>query len=103
MSTDTLTANVSTETARHAAPVAPRPALTLADRCDGPGVQSHFEDRLPYCGAQAFVRVFLADNRSLDFCGHHYATYETIFFAGGYDVQDERLRINEKPGQNDSA
>ncbi|HWG94512.1 MAG TPA: hypothetical protein VNU66_09835 [Mycobacteriales bacterium] len=45
-----------------AAPSAPAPTLTAADRCDR-------------CGAQARVRVVLASGE-LTFCGHHAKAFE---------------------------
>lgn len=70
--------------------------LTLLDRCDGPGLAKNYDGRLPFCGAQAFVRVKLSASDLL-FCGHHYSQYEYIFITAGYDIDDQRSRINEKP------
>lgn len=61
-----------------------RNPLTLSDRCDE-------------CGAQAFVRVFLPSGDLL-FCGHHFAEKEPTFVARGYEIQDERDRINKPEG-----
>lgn len=71
--------------------------LVLADRCDGPGLSRPYLDRSPQCGAQAFVRV-QTNSGELLFCGHHYAGYELAFMSAGYQVDDQRSRINDKPG-----
>jgi hypothetical protein len=73
---ETLQADTSTEYRK----------LLLADRCDR-------------CGAcsQAFVRaVKLIDGNEheLLFCGHHFNRYEPKLIAEGWQIQDERNKIN---------
>lgn len=70
--------------------------LKLADRCDGPGLQKEYPERSSFCGAQAFVRIKL-HNGELLFCGHHYSRFEYVFISSGYEIDDQRDRINEKP------
>lgn len=70
--------------------------LTLSDRCDGPGLARNYDGRTPFCGAQAFVRVKLRAGELL-FCAHHYSQYESIFAVSGFEIDDQRSRINEKP------
>lgn len=60
--------------------------LAVADRCD-------------QCGAQAFVRIHgvpLPTGLSGDLlmCGHHFHESEILLVAAGYEIQDERDRIN---------
>lgn len=63
--------------------------LAVADRCD-------------QCGAQAFVHIReipLPDGSCLGdllLCGHHYHDYEILLVAAGYEIQDERDRINSE-------
>ncbi len=58
-----------------ATPTAPSPTLSAADRCDR-------------CGAQARVRVLLA-NGDLVFCAHHAKAYEDKLRAAAVDWVDE--------------
>ncbi|MFP5219637.1 MAG: hypothetical protein ACLGIG_07865 [Actinomycetes bacterium] len=53
----------------------PAPTLSTADRCDR-------------CGAQARVRVVLA-NGELAFCGHHAKAFEPALRAQAIDWVDE--------------
>lgn len=60
----------------------------------------HVSDRCDLCGAQAFVRIAgipLPGEGTGDLllCGHHFARNELALLAGGYDIQDERDRINQ--------
>lgn len=67
-----------------------RPSLTLADRCDR-------------CGAQAFASSHHGTHGSLLFCGHHFAKHEAGLIGAGFEIQDERHRINEKPSVSANA
>jgi len=58
--------------------------LKLADRCDR-------------CNAQAFVLVNFMEGE-LFFCGHHFAKHELMLREKGYEIIDERYKINEKGG-----
>jgi hypothetical protein len=37
------------------------------------------------------------------FCGHHFAKYETTLRNKALNVQDERVRINDKPSPSANA
>lgn len=52
------------------------PALSATDRCDG-------------CGAQAYVRVELAEGAELLFCGHHARQHEVKLRAVAISIHDE--------------
>lgn len=67
-----------------------RPALRLVDRCDR-------------CGVQAFVAAHHATHSTLLFCGHHFAKHEAALIGSGFDIQDERSKINEKPSISANA
>lgn len=58
--------------------------LKMADRCDR-------------CSAQAFVLVNFLEGE-LYFCGHHFADHELMLREKGYEIIDERYKINEKGG-----
>jgi hypothetical protein len=58
-----------------ATPTPPAPTLSAADRCDR-------------CGAQARVRVVLA-NGQLTFCGHHAKAFEPSLRAQALQWIDE--------------
>jgi len=58
--------------------------LTAADRCDR-------------CGAQAYVRVVLA-NGELLFCAHHARRHAAAFADVAIHVQDETERLHEEYG-----
>jgi len=58
--------------------------LKLTDSCDR-------------CMAQAFVLVNFMEGE-LFFCGHHFATHELMLREKGYEILDERYKINEKGG-----
>lgn len=63
------------------------PPLRVADRCDS-------------CPAQAFVRVHKeidGTSKDLLLCGHDFAKHEPALAMDGWNVQDERHRINAKP------
>jgi hypothetical protein len=70
--------------------------LTLQDRCDGPGLTTRYDGYVDHCRVQAFVRVTI-NGQDLYFCGHHYSIYEFTFITAGYDISDQRSRINERP------
>jgi hypothetical protein len=59
----------------------PIPDLLVADRCDR-------------CGAQAYVTVRLAGGQLLLFCAHHFTEHEAALIAGGYEIKDERTRLD---------
>jgi len=52
------------------------PTLSATDRCDG-------------CGAQAFVRVVLAEDAELLFCGHHARQHEVKLREVAISIHDE--------------
>lgn len=61
---------------------------------------NQLHDRCCRCGAEALVRVHkVIDDKPMDilFCGHHFAKNEPALAANGWDVQDERHRVNVKP------
>jgi hypothetical protein len=58
--------------------------LKVADRCDR-------------CNAQAFVLVNFMEGE-LYFCGHHFSKHELMLREKGYEIIDERYKINEKGG-----
>lgn len=58
-----------------------RTPLTLSDRCDR-------------CGAQAFVRVYLAQDNALQFCAHHYHEHEGKLRGIAVDIQDESAELS---------
>lgn len=60
--------------------------LKVADRCDR-------------CQAQAFVLVNFMEGE-LFFCGHHFTTHELMLREKGYEIIDERFKINEKGGSS---
>jgi len=60
-------------------PAAPQPTLTHADRCDR-------------CGAQARVRVVLAQGDLL-FCAHHAKAYEDKLKVSALDWVDETATV----------
>jgi len=60
--------------------------LKVADRCDR-------------CHAQAFVLVNFMEGE-LFFCGHHFAKHELMLREKGYEIIDERYKINEKGGSS---
>ncbi|MCL3862186.1 hypothetical protein [Actinotalea sp. K2] len=63
--------------------------LTAADRCDR-------------CGAQAYVRVVLA-NGELLFCAHHARAHAPAFTDVATLVQDETDRLLEEHGAGANA
>lgn len=60
-----------------------RTPLTVSDRCDR-------------CGAQAFVRVYLDSDSTLQFCAHHFREHETKLRAIAIEIQDESDAISNK-------
>ncbi|MCS4276125.1 MULTISPECIES: DUF7455 domain-containing protein [Mycetocola] len=70
-----------TQITESAPSVVDAPALTAADRCDS-------------CGAQAYVRVTLA-NGELMFCAHHGKKYQEKLAAVASNWHDESARLSE--------
>lgn len=60
------------------------------------------EDRCDRCGAQAYVRVTLADGGELYFCGHHMRMHESKIRPIAADVHDETGRIAESAALTES-
>ncbi len=68
--------------------IAPTKPLTALDLCDR-------------CGAQAYVRVLLANGGELLFCAHHGREHATALARVAIDIQDESNRLSEpSPGAN---
>lgn len=57
------------------------PALSAVDRCDR-------------CGAQAYVRVVLANGSDLLFCGHHWSRHGDAIRTTAAEVIDETHRLS---------
>lgn len=55
-------------------------ALTAADRCDR-------------CGAQAYLRVTLANGHDLLFCAHHARAHQEKLKQVALNIQDETNRL----------
>lgn len=67
--------------------LAPTRPLSAADRCDR-------------CGAQAYVRVLLADEHGggeLFFCGHHARAHQSRLREVAADIYDETGRLADTP------
>lgn len=64
--------------------VAELPGLNATDRCDR-------------CGAQAYVRVELANGAELMFCAHHAREHEDKLREVAVTIQDETNRLADKP------
>ena len=62
--------------------IAPTKPLTALDVCDR-------------CGAQAYVRVLLANSGELLFCGHHARKHAEALAKVAVDIQDESNRLSE--------
>ena len=62
--------------------IAPTKPLTALDVCDR-------------CGAQAYVRVLLANAGELLFCSHHAREHATALAKVAVDIQDESKRLSE--------
>lgn len=62
--------------------LAPSSALDSTDRCDR-------------CGAQAYVRVVLANGGELLFCGHHWNRHADTLKDKASDITDETHRLSE--------
>ena len=60
--------------------IAPESALNAADRCDR-------------CGAQAYVRVTLANGFELLFCAHHGKEHADKLRQVALEIHDETERI----------
>lgn len=84
-----------TEQTTQVTPTAP-PVLTGHDRCDASACGTS-------CGAQAFVRATKAGAGALLFCGHHAAAYLPELIGQGFDIHDERERINLEPSVSANA
>jgi hypothetical protein len=61
------------------APTKPLNALDVCDRC----------------GAQAYVRVLLANSGELLFCAHHGRLHAVALAKVAVDIQDESNRLSE--------
>lgn len=66
--------------------VAELPGLNATDRCDR-------------CGAQAYVRVELANGAELMFCAHHAREHEDKLREVAVTIQDETNRLAGKPAE----
>ena len=66
--------------------IAPTRPLTALDVCDR-------------CGAQAYIRVLLANDGELLFCAHHGRVYATALAKVAVDIQDESNRLSEPQPQ----
>lgn len=62
--------------------IAPTKPLTALDVCDR-------------CGAQAYVRVLLANGGELLFCAHHGRKHADALAKVAVDIQDETNRLSE--------
>ena len=62
--------------------IAPTRPLTALDACDR-------------CGAQAYVRVLLANGGELLFCAHHGRLHADALAKVAVDIQDESNRLSE--------
>ena len=66
--------------------IAPTRPLTALDICDR-------------CGAQAYVRVLLANGGDLLFCAHHGRVHAEALAKVAVDIQDESNRLSEPQPQ----
>src|SRR5437868_11037561 len=66
--------------------IAPTKPLTALDVCDR-------------CGAQAYVRVLLANSGELLFCAHHGREHAKALAKVAIDIQDESNRLSEPQPQ----
>jgi hypothetical protein len=66
--------------------IAPTKPLTALDVCDR-------------CGAQAYVRVLLANSGELLFCAHHGRQHAKALAKVAIDIQDENNRLSEPQPQ----
>lgn len=66
------------------ATVAPTAALSAADRCDR-------------CGAQAYVRVELANGFELLFCAHHGRAHDAKLREVAANIHDESDKLTATP------
>ena len=66
--------------------IAPTKPLTALDVCDR-------------CGAQAYVRVLLANSGELLFCAHHGRVHAQALAKVAVDIQDETNRLSEPQAQ----
>ena len=66
--------------------IAPTRPLTALDVCDR-------------CGAQAYVRVLLANSGELLFCAHHGRVHAKALAEVAVDIQDETNRLSEPQPQ----
>jgi hypothetical protein len=66
--------------------IAPTKPLTALDVCDR-------------CGAQAYVRVLLANSGELLFCAHHGRVHADALAKVAAEIQDETGRLSEAQPQ----
>jgi hypothetical protein len=67
--------------------VAPKAALTAGDRCDR-------------CGAQAYLRVELAEGAELLFCAHHAREHGDKLREVAIHVHDETAKLVDTPASD---
>jgi len=77
---------VGTKEATLTGAIAPTRPLTALDVCDR-------------CGAQAYVRVLLANGGELLFCAHHGRVHAEALAKVAVDIQDESNRLSEPQPQ----
>jgi hypothetical protein len=70
--------------------VAPSAALTAGDRCDR-------------CGAQAYLRVELAEGAELLFCAHHAREHGDKLRQVAVNVHDETHKLADTPASASEA
>jgi hypothetical protein len=66
--------------------MAPTKPLTALDLCDR-------------CGAQAYIRVLLANSGELLFCAHHGREYRDKLTEIAVEIQDESNRLSDPAPQ----
>lgn len=91
--------NVATAERPKSAVVVNSVPLTISDRCDACGGRS---DNGIVTAPQAFARAVKGDLEIL-FCGHHLRRHEAALIAGGWLIDDQTDRINEKPSTSANA
>lgn len=82
------------------------PTQTLPPTTDTPTepaqVRLKAADRADCCGTQALVEI-TTDSGELLLCGHHFRRHESAIAAAGYDVHDERHKLNVRPSVSANA